>query len=68
MVVKTLTSPILAFFSTFEPYRHYSGFLTSVARKPPFGFNNKLLEVFYWPWNGFELFIITNINFFLIKS
>ena len=43
------------------------GFPAPRARKPPIGFNDRLLNFYYRPWNSFQLFNITNFIIFLTK-
>ena len=80
MSCRMLTWRILASFCQFLPFlkkrkakifnfcllSHFSGFVASRVRKPPLGFDHKLLE-FFWSLNNFQLFNITSLGKFLIK-
>ena len=73
MFLKISTRRIFAFFLTkfaiFVSFLTFivivQIFLASGVREPPLGFDNKLLAIFAWSWNNFQLFKITNFNFFL---
>ena len=54
--------PYLSLFWFFPPRGGGGG------RKPPLGFDNKLLENFYRPLNSFQFFNITNFSNFFDKT
>ena len=57
------------FFKLYNIYYHFFGFSSPWARKPPMGFDNRLLKKFDWHWkNAFQSSNITYSSNFFYKT